>query len=286
GPPPNAASIAITMSPTTSISPETNSDSNRRTTAAISGPAPPAIPTQVLSIFAGEMLAAEQACRIAAPRLSRAWRSPTRMMLLPADVPLPSTEFSSPMRHEVLVPPPSMPRKMLTSVVLSQAQICLCRADTPVRWFWGRLSCLSDPRALADKSVRSTRSIGYELGTLACRLAGTAQQSWILWRIGVCAHGFGQPRSRHYCALSRRHYPVRPALPQTPALIAGLLSCRPQHSLVGDCAFDRRGRDQHTYDYQHSRPRLRYESHVSAGRTRIPRGTRHYQLRSVAALLS
>jgi hypothetical protein len=39
--------------------------------------------------------------------------------LLPAEVPVPSTDFSSPITHDVFVPPPSMPRKILTSVVLS-----------------------------------------------------------------------------------------------------------------------------------------------------------------------
>jgi hypothetical protein len=120
GPAPNAASMAMTMSPTTPTSPETNSETSRRTTALISGRAPPAIPTQVFSIFDGLMLAAAQACRMAAPRLFRARASPTRTTLLPADVPVPRTEFSSPIMHEVLVPPPSMPRKMLTSVVLPQ----------------------------------------------------------------------------------------------------------------------------------------------------------------------
>jgi len=123
GPLPNAASMAITMSPTTSISPERISESNRRTTAAISGRAPPAIPTQVLSTRAKLTLAAAQACRMAAARLSRAWRSPTRTTLLPADVPAPNTEVSSPTTQEVLLPPPSMPRKMLTSVVLSQGRL-------------------------------------------------------------------------------------------------------------------------------------------------------------------
>jgi hypothetical protein len=117
---PKAASMAITWSPTISISPPTNSNNNRCTTLAISGRAPPAIPTQVFLICAGMIFASAQACRMAALRLSRACCSPSRTTLLPPDVPVPSTEFSSPMMHEVLLPPPSIPRKILTSVVLSQ----------------------------------------------------------------------------------------------------------------------------------------------------------------------
>ena len=37
-----------------------------------------------------------------------------RTTLLPAAIPLPSTDFSSPTRHEVLLPPPSIPRKTAT----------------------------------------------------------------------------------------------------------------------------------------------------------------------------
>src|SRR5690242_2858094 len=62
---------------------------------------------------------------IASFRLSRACDSPARTTLLPAPVPVPRTDVSSPTRHLVFVPPPSMPRKKLTSVLVSQPQTAL-----------------------------------------------------------------------------------------------------------------------------------------------------------------
>ena len=52
------------------------------------------------------------AARLAAESASRAAASPTRTTLLPPAAPAPRTQFSSPITQEVLLPPPSMPRKI------------------------------------------------------------------------------------------------------------------------------------------------------------------------------
>ena len=81
-------------------------------------------------------------------------------------------------------------------------------------------------------------------------------------------------------------HPVRPALPQAAAIPARLLPRRPQHSLVGDRALHRRGRNQHAHHHQHSRPGLRHQPHLPAGCPRIRSRARDHQLRPAAALLS
>src|SRR6185312_473940 len=107
GPPPKAASKAIALSPTISASPGTISDNILRMVSAVSELTTPAIPAQVETISLGFTLATMHACRMAAARDSFACDSPARTKLLPPAEPLPSTEFSSPIRHEVLLPPPS-----------------------------------------------------------------------------------------------------------------------------------------------------------------------------------
>jgi hypothetical protein len=117
---PKAACSAITMSPTISISPATISATIFRTAALTCWLVPPAIPMQVREICFGFRFAAEQAWRMACESDFCADACPRRTMLLPAPAPLPSTETSSPSKQVVLLPPPSMPRKKATSVVLSQ----------------------------------------------------------------------------------------------------------------------------------------------------------------------
>src|SRR5580692_1336958 len=292
GPAPNAASMAMTMSPTTATSPETNSDTSRRTTSAITGKAPPAIPTQVFSIPDGPTLAAAQACRMAAPKLSRARASPTRTTLLPADVPVPNTEFRSPITHEVLLPPPSTPRKMLTSVVLPQKPFHHgdhrdTEEDTPRHFAFAiasqssKIKCSSLCLCVSVvKSLAPNLRAGYlaQISHCANPKLDTLEESEI--------HEPGQTRSCHHWAVSRRDHPVRFAFPQTSAHAARLLPRRPQHSLVGDCALDCGRRNQHAHHHQYSRVGLRYESHISPGCLRISGGTRHHQFCFAATILS
>src|SRR5207249_6831483 len=106
GPLPNAASSAITVSPTTSTAPPTILESTLDRTVVISGLPAPEAPIQVRLISAGEIFATAHACRIAASSDSPAIASPTRTTLLGPALPAPSTALSSPIRQEVLVPPP------------------------------------------------------------------------------------------------------------------------------------------------------------------------------------
>src|SRR5579864_7796217 len=63
------------------------------------------------------MLAAAQASRTAECSAWRDRSAPTRMGLLPPALALASTARSSPSRHVVLLPPPSMPRNQGMSVL-------------------------------------------------------------------------------------------------------------------------------------------------------------------------
>jgi hypothetical protein len=81
------------------------------TVAATCGRAAPAIPTHAPPIVDGSIPAVEHAWPIASAKAVRVAASPTRTTLLGPPVPAPNTDFSSPITHDVVVPPPSMPRK-------------------------------------------------------------------------------------------------------------------------------------------------------------------------------
>src|SRR5208283_4536952 len=78
------------------------------------------------------------------------------------------------------------------------------------------------------------------------------------------ALGIESDRPADYCGVPGGDHAVRAAVSQAAADDARLLSRRPQHSVVGDCAVDCGGGDQHADHHQYSRPRLRFEFYFSA----------------------
>src|SRR5574340_660266 len=226
GPSPKAASMAITMSPTTSICPPATAPTRRRTVTLTSGTEAPATPTQTAATWEGRTWAAAHAWRMAASRLRPACSSPRRTRLLPPLVAVASRELSSPTAQVVLLPPPSMPRKKAMDADAAAAAAppyfyhTRTNAVTPL--FPPRCALFSDNDAL----VAST------------------------------CHGPEPARSDHYHRLSGGHHAVRAALPQAAAFPARLFPGRPQRALVGHLSLHRGGGDQHAHHHQHSRPGL------------------------------
>src|ERR1700674_4889511 len=75
--------------------------------------------------------------------------------------------------------------------------------------------------------------------------------------------GIESDRPADYRRLSGGDHAVRAAVSQTAADHAGLLSRRPQHSVVGNFAVDCGGGDEHVDHHQYSGPRLQFESYFS-----------------------
>src|SRR5579872_821936 len=222
------------------------------------------MPTQARSTLPGSTLAAAHACWTAVVIAWRAFRSPTRKTLLPEEAPSPNTDFSSPTRHAVLVPPPSIPRKIPTKLVLSHGSICSRHARP-------RAAC----EARNDKiDTRKREFIAVGCKPIPCQ------------RKTAGLYGTGSNRSRHYSVVSGGHHIVRPPLSQAPAIAARLLPRRSEHSMVGHISVYCCSGDQHAYDHQHSWPGLRHESDVLAGGSRISSGTHNHQLRSTSPVFS
>src|ERR1700733_3383033 len=179
----------------------------------------------------GSTLAAAQARRIAAVRAWPAACSPTRTTLLPPPMPVPRTAVSLPTTQVVCVPPPSIPRKRVTGVVLHQKLFTAKIAE-------GSQSARRDSTCDSWFPAKIAESRGRKLATLGSR------------------HGIEQARSDDRRAVSGGNHSVRIALSQAAALAARLLSGGPQHSLVGDRSVDCGSRDQHTDHHQHSRTGL------------------------------
>src|SRR3954469_10153259 len=79
----------------------------------------PAMPMQVRASSRGVIFASLQAPSIAASSATAAASSPTFLILMVLPRLEARTRCSSPITHSVLVPPPSMPRKYATELVLS-----------------------------------------------------------------------------------------------------------------------------------------------------------------------
>src|SRR5947199_10866013 len=78
------------------------------------------MPMQVRVICCGVTPADRQASATALSRARPAASSPTFLILIVLPTLLPRTRELSPTTHSVLVPPPSIPRKKLTHLVLSR----------------------------------------------------------------------------------------------------------------------------------------------------------------------
>src|SRR5215813_2553148 len=81
----------------------------------------PAIPIHVRAISCWLTFADLQASAIAASSALPAASTPTFLILMVLPTLFPRTRSSSPITHSVLVPPPSIPRKKLTYLVLPRA---------------------------------------------------------------------------------------------------------------------------------------------------------------------
>jgi hypothetical protein len=111
---------------------------------------------------------------MAALRESRAQASPTRCTLQLEELPEPTTEFSSPRRQRVFVPPPSIPKKKATRKIL-QAEIAEMGGDRGQELLTAKV---------AKKSQKARREDQFKI--LFALFAHFAVKSFSIW--SYCAH--------------------------------------------------------------------------------------------------